>query len=119
MKKSFFKLAKRASQLSDHKKHQIGSVLVRKNRVISIACNKLKTHPKSKHQFSSSHAEFRTLLGLTKEETKGCSVYVYRELKNGRLAPSRPCESCMEIIREMEVDKIHYTVYNGFVTEKI
>ena len=35
----------------------------------------------------------------------------YREYKNGMLGPSRPCPSCMALMRELGIKKICYTTY--------
>jgi deoxycytidylate deaminase len=46
-------------------------------------------------------------------------LYVYRELRNGKMAMSRPCEACMAVIKKMGIKKIHYTTPDGFATEKL
>lgn len=46
-------------------------------------------------------------------------VYIYRELKNGSLAMTRPCESCMAFLKKMGIKVIHYTTDDGFATEKL
>jgi len=119
MKLKYFKLARRMASYSDHHTHKIGCVVVKKNRVISTGYNKLKTHPKSPHKYNTIHAEFDALVGLGLDKTTGAEVYIYRELKNGSMATSKPCNSCLSILHKLSIAKVHYTVYNGYNTESL
>jgi deoxycytidylate deaminase len=112
----FFDLAKKVSKLSNHKHHKIGSVLVRGNKVISMGTNHIKTHPRSTHPFKSLHSEMAAIL-LAKQDLKGCDMYVFRETKNGTKALSRPCQYCWELISQVAIKDVHFTVHNGMQTE--
>jgi deoxycytidylate deaminase len=114
----FFDLAKKVSKLSDHKHHKIGSVIVRGSKIISVGTNKIKTHPKSTHPHRSLHSEMAAIL-LAKQDLKECALYVFREIKNGTLALSRPCEYCWQMITESGIKKVHYTIDGGHKTEDI
>jgi len=118
MNLKFFDLAKKVSKLSNHKLFKMGSVIVRGSKVISVGTNNIKTHPRSPHPFKSLHAEMAAIL-LTKQDLKGCELYVFRELKNGKLALSRPCEYCWELIYASGIKEVHYTVNEGHETEFI
>ena len=118
MNLKFFDLAKKVSKLSNHKHHKIGSVIVRGGKVISVGTNNIKTHPKSPHPFFSLHAEMAAIL-LAKQDLKGCDLYVFREIKNGALALSRPCQYCMELITTSGIKEVHYTIAEGHETERI
>lgn len=46
-------------------------------------------------------------------------IYLYREYKNGELACSRPCPSCLQLLKnDLQVKRIFYTTEDGFVEEK-
>jgi deoxycytidylate deaminase len=119
MKIRFFELAKKLVKHSDHHQHNIGSVIVLKNKVVSVGYNILKTHRHSPHPFKSSHSEFRAIWGTDPVELRGAEIYVYRQKKNGELGLARPCESCYSLIKSVGIKKIHYTDYDGYKTEKV
>jgi dCMP deaminase len=118
MKIKFFQVAKAASKHSDHPAHQLGAVIVKGNKIISVGFNKNKTHTKSNHAWKRLHAELCAII-KAKQDLTGSSIYVYRETKNGNLGLSRPCASCMEAIKEAGINKIYYTTETGFFEEKI
>ena len=117
MKVRFFELAKKVANLSNHHTHQLGSVLVRKNRVASVGTNSLKTNPNSPHAYKSTHAEFSAILSSGKHDLSGYELYVYRERKDGQLGMSEPCSSCMTLIKKVNIEKIHYSTDDGYKTE--
>jgi len=119
MKQRYFDLAKKLSVKSSHPKHQLGCVIVNKNRIIGVGFNKFKTHTKSNHAFQMLHAEVDALLGLDRSVLKGCSVYVYRETKDGIPAMSRPCQACQIALKDAGIKTVHYTTDGGFDTFSI
>lgn len=119
MKPRFFDLAKKLSYRSDHQQHRLGCVIVKKNRVISVGWNVLKTHTQSPHPYRSIHAEFSAIIGVDKRELKGSDVYVYRENKNGTPALARPCIHCYKCLQQVGVEKIYYTTTDGYKDELI
>jgi len=119
MKIKFFELAKRVSKKSDHRSYHLGAVIVKKNRVLSIGFNRNRTHPKSPHKFKYLHAEIDAIIGLDFKDLYGSVIYVYREDKLGRLALSKPCESCMEAIKASGIKYLCYTIDNGYKKELI
>ena len=118
MKVKFFQIAKAASKHSDHPAHQLGAVIVKGNKIISVGFNKNKTHTKSNHAWKRLHAELCAII-KAKQDLTGSSIYVYRETKNGNLGLSRPCPSCMEAIQEAGINKIYYTTDTGYNGEII
>jgi len=54
---------------------------------------------------------------LAKQDLKGCELYVYRETKDGTKALSRPCQYCWELISQVAIKDVHFTVHNGTQTE--
>lgn len=126
----FFIKAKHASEFSDFYKQHIGCVVVYKKHIISVGFNSNKTHPiqklYNKERFledttpHSLHAEITALLFLKDNKDikwSDVEIYTYRENKHGELRLSRPCKSCMALIRELGIKKIHYTTNDGYTTE--
>lgn len=104
-----FKLAKNVSTHSDYK-IKMGAVLVKKSHPISVGFNKIKynrifSHPEK----MTIHAEMSAIQSSGKENIKGSSMFIYRENRKGNLAMARPCENCMEKLRQYGIKKIYYT----------
>lgn len=118
MKSKFFEIAKTASKLSDHSAHKLGAVIVKKNKIISIGFNKKKTHTKSNHPWKGLHAEVCAII-KTKKDLIGCTIYVYRETKLGRLATAKPCPSCFLAIKKTGIKEICYTTESGYIKEEV
>lgn len=129
--RAFYATAKDISMLSNHRA-RLGCIVVDKHRIISSGCNsKTKCHPlqiELDNQFFPGyenkgpiHAETAALLPLIRRrvDLTGATLYLYREDRNGNLAPSRPCARCMTLIRELGIKQIKYTTSDGFATEKI
>lgn len=114
MKIKYFELAKQLSFKSDHHSHKLGAVIIRKNKIVGLGFNKYKTHPKSFHPWKHTHAEFDALLGCSREDLKGASIYVYRQTKSGIRALSKPCASCMSMLTQAGISDIFYTTEGGY-----
>jgi len=119
MKTNFFELAKKLSYKSDYPPHKLGAVVVRRNAILGIGFNKTKTHPKAKTRFKTIHAEMAAILNTQTEDLTGCSIYVYRETKDGKPALAKPCEYCLELIRQVGIKHIYYSDTDGFKYERI
>ena len=128
--KAYFRAAKAVSELSDYPIHKIGCVVVKGHRIVSSGHNhkskccalqaKLDTEKYKVQCPGKYHAEIMALLPLMKAKVdlKGCSIYVYREHKDGTLAMARPCSSCEKVIRQCGIKKIFYSIENGYAVEK-
>jgi dCMP deaminase len=112
VKVKFFKLAQRLSLNSSHHTHKIGAVISKKNRIISLGFNQLKTSPNSPHPFKTLHAEVDALLGNSYQDLKGCVIYVYRETKDGLPANSKPCPTCEFALKRAGIKKVYYSLPN-------
>ena len=129
--RAYFKAARAMSELSDFPRVHIGCVAVYKHKIISSGCNSIKTNPTQKrlnaYRFDADtpatiHAELSCLLQLInrKDIDFSCvSLYIYREYKNGELALSKPCPSCMALIRELGIRKLFYTGDNSHINEEL
>lgn len=129
--KAYFKAAKSMSELSDFKQHHIGAVAVYRHKIISSGYNSNKTNPVQKklniHRFDvdskhTIHAELSCLLPLINRRDinfSDVSLYIYREYKNGCPAISRPCPSCMALIRQLGIRKLYYSGENSYINEEL
>lgn len=130
----FFEVARVVAQTSDYKRIKIGAVIVHKKRwIISTGVNSYKTHPiqkkYNKYRFDiyhidsthSLHAEIQALINIPyyieDSEISDCCIYIYRENVKGELANSRPCPSCLNMIKDYGIHKIYYTSDDGFCEE--
>lgn len=101
-----------AKQLSFHSpmRHQLGAVIVRKNKVIGTGFNTYKSHPRfgtNRNDWRYMHAEAAALYSCTKQncDPRGASLYIYR--RYGQL--SKPCDSCLSLCDKHGISEIHYT----------
>lgn len=129
--RAYFDAAKAVSKLSDFKKIQVGAVAVYGHRIISTGCNTARTCPLQEkyniYRFDepsehSGHAELMCLKPLLRRydiDFTRLSLYVYREYKDGTLALSRPCKSCMALIKDLGIRKIYYTTQEGYAHEEL
>lgn len=132
--KRFFQIAKEISFLSDFKIARVGAIVVENNRIISTGHNSMKTRPLQhkyniyrhfdnyKNSIARQHAEIDALSPLIGKdiEWKKVSIFVYRELKNGKKGCSKPCEACSKLIRDLGIKNIYYIdEYGNFIKEKV
>lgn len=128
--KSFFESAKAVSKMSDFKRVHIGCIVTDGHRIISSGFNTNKTHPVqkrlNKERFDEDtrhtlHSEVAALIPIMKEDIdfNKVEVFTYREYINGGMAMSRPCPSCMRLIKELGIKKIWYTTPDGYAFETL
>ena len=128
-----FTMAKNASSFSDFPKIKIGAVIICKNKVLSVGWNVRKETPMQKKfneyrnfdpekNLNSAHAEMIALDRLIKSQIEvdysKCSIFIYREHKNGDLALARPCPACEAALRSIGIRDIYYTGNNSYIHEK-
>lgn len=113
MKTKFIKICQRLASYSDHDQHKMAAVIIKKNKLLGLGFNVLKTSPKSKHEFKQIHAEFSAMKRLTAEELEGSTIFVFREKRDGTPANAKPCESCLALIIKSGIKKIYYTHETG------
>lgn len=129
--RTYFKVAKAMSELSDFKQQHIGCVAVSGHKIISSGYNTCKTNPLQKrlnvHRFeadtpATAHAELNCLLPLINRKDidfSNITLYIYREYKNGALALAKPCASCEALIKNLGIRHIYYTGNNSYINEEI
>ncbi len=139
MNKRFFKFAREASLQatycgSGNFRPAIGAVAIYKGSIVATASNSNKTSPLQARYnvyrysdtttLAKAHAEtiliqkLRWKFGDSIDWSK-VYIYLYREYKDGTLAPSRCCDSCIKMLQELGVKKIFYTTENGYVEEHL
>ena len=117
--KSYFDLAKRVAQQSEHDHFKHGAVLVKGGSVINTSCNKDK-YRSFGNRFrdtktcghATHHAELGCILGLDKSATQGTTLYVARVNRQGDFRMSKPCDMCEEVLKFCGVKRVVYTTDN-------
>lgn len=111
---------------SDHHRSKHSAVIVYKNDVISLACNKSKSHPFQKRYSKASEAIFLhaevaaihnalkrvSLKELSKSTMYVCRVRINKENKSF-FSYSKPCDGCMRAIAEFDIKNVMYTDESG------
>lgn len=128
----FFNCAKEVSYLStkgNKQKVRIGAVLVYKGRIVSSGYNSEKTSPIQKELnkergfnvevgLPTTHAELDCIIHCREDiDWRKAELFVYREDRNGLIAPSRCCPACMKMVKQMGIKKINYTTRDGYCSE--
>lgn len=111
---------------SDHHRSKHSAVIVYKNDVISLACNKSKSHPFQKRYSKASEAIFlhaevaaihNALKRVSLKELSKSTMYVCRVRINKENKPffsySKPCDGCMRAIAEFDIKNVMYTNEKG------
>ncbi len=104
-------LAKKMLKINQHPKYALVSIVVRGGNLISVGTNKesaAKRFYKHHRPEMKLHAEVDSILGLSKDTTKGSTVYVVGTTKAGNLMTCRPCETCMNVLKYMGIKRIVY-----------
>jgi deoxycytidylate deaminase len=129
--RAYFRAARAVSELSDYPRHHLGCVIVDKHRIVSSGYNsntkcdsiqaKMDIERHGVFCPGKVHAECAALMPILKNKISlsNAELYVYREHKNGSLAMSRPCPSCMKLIRKCGIRYINYTTEDGYAFETL
>lgn len=133
--KHYFNLARNACYYSDNHRARLGSVIVYKNKVISIGWNvENKTNPLQEEYNrlreydidvnktkSSIHAEFAAMLKIKHMniEFNKINLFVYRIRKDESIGNARPCAACMGFAKKLGIKNIYYTTNDGWAYERI
>lgn len=121
-------LALKESLASDYGRVRIGAVLVDGNYIIAGAANMDRPHPAQyKYNIKANrppsehkiHAEIHALVRSKDYDLTGCTAYIARLDKLGRMAMCRPCKACRLALRDAGVQTIVFTTPQGVVRESI
>jgi len=94
------------------KKHV--SIIVRKNELVSVGTNMVRTHPQAKklgYRFSELHSELDALLRY-KGPKDGLKLFNFRFNRFGDMRKSKPCSLCLPWCLGLFED-IWYTTDDG------
>jgi len=140
MKKSdyhLFQLARECSLESDYTgggRARIGCVIAYKGTVLAKGCNTDKTHTEqmrfnnlrykdsgNRYLPSKCHAEIMALnkIKYLDIDFSKVKLYVYRELRNGKLAMSKPCAACTAAAKALGIKHLYYTTETGYCHEEL
>ena len=98
---------------NDRAKRHVSLILVR-NKVISIGTNQLKSHPKAKkigYRYDEVHSELDALLRCKERQNLELFNFRFNRFADARL--SRPCSLCTPWCK-LIFDKIYYSTPTGF-----
>ena len=102
--------------LKSQLRHKHGAVIYYNGYIIGCGFNLLLTHPIVRHYSENKtlHAEMVAILRVrNKHLLRNATLYVARINKRGQLMNSKPCETCMKMIRSFGIRAIKYTDSNG------
>ena len=125
MQQKFFNVAKAVAKTSQYPRIKIGCCIVKKNKILAVGVNQLKSHPMQKryNKFrplnndninNNIHAELDAVIKCNKDDLIGASIYVYRESSDTQLRMCKPCEACTELIKRCGIKTIYYTDVDGY-----
>ncbi len=120
--RKFFEEAKRVSKLATGHWCRVGACLKHKDNIIASACNEQLLNDLTKLYKSEAtiHAEINCIIKVpNKNILKHCDIFIYRELRDGSLAMSRPCKFCIRCLKSFGINKIHYTSPEGYHYEEL
>lgn len=131
----FFRLARECSLQSDYSgSARLGCVVVYKRCILAKGSNRDKTHTMqarynvlryknigNRYLPDKVHSELDTIskIKYLDIDFSRVQVYIYRELRDGTIANSRPCCACMAAIKDMGIKTIKYSTEYGYCTEKL
>ena len=111
-KSKFIQMAIDEAWKSDHRHFKHGAILVSGKCVISLGHNQpIRNH----FCFKSVHAEMQTILEAKRKKVnlKNCHLYVVRLSNTGETLLSKPCQICMNILRNNKVKHVIYSLDNN------
>ena len=99
--------------------------IVKKNKIQKIGVNNSKTHPTNlKYKYTGSAGEdIRTMVGLHselsavlkygKEDCSDCTFVNVRIDRKGKLAMSKPCRGCQDLLDQVGYKRLYYSTQTG------
>lgn len=121
-------IAAQVAELGNIRRHRFGAILTNNKTIISSGNNSTKTHPDQlrlnkyrpsyKHNCSFVHAEVNCISKL-RSIPDNCTLYIVRVMHDNTFSIARPCEGCMEKIKDAGIKTIVYSTDHGFAVEHI
>lgn len=105
--------AKLARKYPHDSKYHFCSLLIKKNKVISVGFNSLsKTHPRAKKIGNTIHSELHCLLGVREEHLRGATLIVVKMgfQNRSKRTMAKPCTHCQKIIECSPIRDVYYSI---------
>jgi deoxycytidylate deaminase len=110
-------LAKNLAVTSEYGNFRHGAVLEKGSAILGVGVNNEKycsvgARYRSPHKgHSTYHAEIHAILNLSRDVTRGATIYVARaSKKDGSYRMSKPCPMCHAVLQERGIKKVVYSV---------
>lgn len=110
--------------MSDHPQYQHGAAVIKRNAVLGVGCNRMKTHP-MQARFGKNgdaiflHAEINAIKNALKtyrvSDLTGSTLIVLRRTTTG-FGMSKPCVGCTRAVIEFDFKTVIYSTETEFVT---
>jgi deoxycytidylate deaminase len=105
-----YKLAKRLAKKSNHGRYRLGCVIYKRNEVLGLGYNLLRTDPRSPDPYKFIHAEYHSTFGVEPSDLLGATAFVYMErVKSGTVGVGKPCKHCTKLLTELGLSRVYYT----------
>lgn len=104
-----------SKKIDEDKQFRHVSIILRKNKIVSVGINQKKTHPEANkigYIFAGRHSELDALIRVPKDQRKDLTLLNYRFNKQGQLRLSKPCLKCMPWCLDI-FDEIYYSTNKG------
>ncbi len=100
------------------------TIILNKSKILSIATNNYnKSHFEMRRfgykKYHGIHSEMRAALKLGLDSCNGLVLVNFRIDNNNRLANSRPCLACSNLIRELSFKSVYYSDSYGQIQKFI
>ena len=95
------------------------SVIVRRNRVISVGFNERKTHPIAKaygYRDAGLHSELAALIQVPRDKRNNLDLINFRFNPQGELRLSKPCKICFPWCVEL-FNNVYYSDNDGNIVK--
>jgi deoxycytidylate deaminase len=95
--------------------------ILNKNKILSIGCNSLKTHPKilkyGYHENAGVHAELSALIKSGSISHSNNKLVTFRFDKSNNLNNGKPCVFCQKVLRDVEIKEVWYSCGMGVMNK--
>jgi len=95
--------------------------ILNKNKILSIGCNSLKTHPKlfkyGYHKNAGIHAELSALIKSGSISHSNNKLITFRFDKSGELNNGKPCSFCQRALKDVGIKEVWYSCEEGSINK--
>lgn len=129
-----FRHARNAAMMSDFYRAPTGCVVAQRGRVLAAGFSSRKSHPQQQRynryrDFRDApsplpaqlHAEVAALVQLRNSDVEWgkVDVFIYRIRRDRPHGLARPCQACMQYLRDLGVKSVWYTTDEGVCHEAL